>query len=416
MMEDLDKIKYFLKELTVIRKKCEERDSRKDQFNVFEAMFDKTYDEKNVHSRFIWSLLNYRFNNRQPYLDVFLNVVESKFGNEDSKSFNVYKECDDIDILLFDDKAKKAVIIENKIYAEDSNHKEEGQLEKYYRIVVEKYKIPTESVDVYYLTLDGHEPSEESVSTCKKYPELQNKVQCISYKYHITNWLKKCMQFAYDKPFQRETILQYLKLINTMTKNVDDEDLIDIIKLIGDSNDNLKSAKMLIDNTKGIHKRIIADFWVDLADKLGNKYNVVQKPKNEDFNNIAFGSNVKKNKTVLLIEIKVNEEFLIEINEDVNTWFNFGVLKNKKISKEYVEAFEKMLDNDSFEKDDNYYIRKYPFPQEPNECFNFYELDNEITFRLINDNNRKEIVNKIVSEIDKFINAVEKNAKRIRQK
>ena len=41
-MEDLDKIKYFLKELTVIRKKCEERDSRKDQFNVFEAMFDKT--------------------------------------------------------------------------------------------------------------------------------------------------------------------------------------------------------------------------------------------------------------------------------------------------------------------------------------------------------------------------------------
>jgi len=240
MMEDLDKIKYFLKELTVIRKKCEERDSRKDQFNVFEAMFDKTYDEKNVHSRFIWSLLNYRFNNRQPYLDVFLNVVESKFGNEDSKSFNVYKECDDIDILLFDNKTKKAVIIENKIYAGDSNHKEEGQLEKYYRIVVEKYKIPAESVEVYYLTLNGHEPSEESVSTSKKYSELRNKVQCVSYKYHITNWLKKSMQFAYDKPFQRETILQYLKLINTMTKNVDDEDIVDIIKLIGDSNDNIK--------------------------------------------------------------------------------------------------------------------------------------------------------------------------------
>lgn len=116
------------------------------------------------------------------------------------------------------------VIIENKIYASDSNHENEGQLEKYYRIIIEEEKIPEDNIEVYYLSLDGHEPSTESVSTSNKYPKLCEKVQCISYPNEIVRWLQGCMPFVYDKPFQRETIIQYIKLIDDMTNNVDIEE------------------------------------------------------------------------------------------------------------------------------------------------------------------------------------------------
>ena len=418
MKEDLEILKYFLKELTVIRRKYEERESHKDQFNVFEAMFDKTSDEKNLHSRFIWALLSFKFNNEYQYKDNFLDTIESQFSKEDSKSFEIEREYKNIDILLIDRKVKKAVIIENKIYADDCNHEEEGQLEKYYREVIEEEKIPAANVEVYYLTLDGHEPTEDSVATRKKYPDLSDKVVYISYKYHIIKWLENCMQFAYDKPFQRETILQYIKLINTMVNNVNEEEQIEIKRLIGKSADNLKSAKLLIDNLKDIHKHTIADFWNELAEELSKKYEIVNKPKNEDFNDIAHGSKIRQNNVVLSIEIKIEGSYVIEVEEDNKTWFNFGVAKNKKIGKEYVQSFEIMKGNTNrdCESNSDYYIWIYPFPRNVNNCFFSFNINNEQTFKLIDDNYRKEIISKIVSEIDTFVKDVEKCAKRIRQK
>ena len=104
MNKDLESLKYFLKELTVIRRKYEERESHKDQFNVFNAMFDKTYDERNLHSRFIWSLLQFQSNGEHQYLDKFLYTIKSQFDYEGSKTLCVLREYKDIDILLIDAK------------------------------------------------------------------------------------------------------------------------------------------------------------------------------------------------------------------------------------------------------------------------------------------------------------------------
>lgn len=417
MKEDLESLKYFLKELTVIRRRYEERESHKDQFNVFDAMFDKTYDERNLHSRFIWALLNFKFNDECQYLDKFLDTIDSQFNYESSKTLCILREYKDIDILLIDRKIGKAVIIENKIYADDCNHQKEGQLEKYYREVIEEEKILATNVEVYYLTLDGHEPTEDSVAKSKKYPDLSDKVVYISYKYHIIKWLENCMLFAYNKPFQRETILQYIKLINTMVNNVNEEEQIEIKRLIGKSADNLKSAKLLIDNLRAIHKHIIADFWTDLAEELSKKYEVINQPKNDDFNNIAYGSKIRQNKVALSIEIKVGDSYKIGIDEDSENWFNFGVAKSKKIGKEYVQAFNELQDKYSkLENDNGYYNIIYPFPQNDKECFNSWQYYNDLTFKLIDDEFRKEMIGKIVSKIDEFVKDVEKIAKRIRQK
>lgn len=68
-------------------------------------------------------------------------------------------EFKDIDIFIRKGN-EFAVIIENKIDALDSNHEEEGQLEKYYRESLEE-GYSKDNINIYYLTLDQHEPSEE---------------------------------------------------------------------------------------------------------------------------------------------------------------------------------------------------------------------------------------------------------------
>lgn len=407
MNEKINHLRNFLEKLDVIRKKYADIEAQKDQFNVFSAMFD-TSDEVYLHSQFIYSLLSFKTGNDYNYLNAFLKTLDSKFQYKQD-SLEIHKELHDIDILLIDKTTKNAVIIENKIYASDSNHTGEGQLEKYYRIVIEDEKIPEANIEVFYLSLDGHEPSPESVSTSKKYPQLCEKVQCISYPNEIRSWLQSCMQFVYNKPFQRETILQYIKLIDDMTNDVDIEERIEIKKLIGESKSNLESAKLLIDNVNHLHWHTIADFWNGLADALEKQgYEVTLRPMDENFTEIVHGSNRKKNNAALEIGIKAAHPFIIKIEEYNDEWFYFGVEKDKKTSKQYVQAFKDLVANDSsYEDDENWHIWRYPSVNE-NEKFNSWDIHVDATFNLIDDNYRQHITSIIIDDIDRFIKDVER--------
>ena len=408
MMNDkINRLRNFLEKLDVIRKKYEDIEAQKDLFNVFSAMFD-TSDEVYLHSQFIYSLLSFKTGKEYFYLNAFLRTIDSKFQyNRDS--LEIHKELHDIDVLLIDKTKKYAVIVENKIYASDSNHTDEGQLEKYYRIVIEDEKIPEDNVEVFYLSLDGHEPSSESVYTSKKYPKLCEKVQCISYPNEIRSWLQGCMQFVYDKPFQRETILQYIKLIDDMTNNVDIEERIEIKKLIGESKSNLESAKLLIDNVNHLHWHTIADFWnglVEALEKYG--YEVTQKPTDEDYTDIARGSNKKKNNVSLVIGIKTEFPFVIRIEEYNDEWFYYGVKTNKKMPNQYVQAFEALVANDnSYENNEDWVIWRYPSVNE-NERFDSWDFYADATFNLIDDNYRQRITSKVVDDINRFVKDIER--------
>lgn len=407
MNEKINRLRNFLEKLDVIRKKYEDIEAQKDQFNIFSTMFD-TSDEVYLHSQFIYSLLSFKTCKEYYYLNAFLKTIDSKFQyNQDS--LEIHKELHDIDIFLMDKTTKYAVIIENKIYASDSNHPNEGQLEKYYRIVIEDEKIPEDNVEVFYLSLDGHEPSSESVSISKKYPKLCEKVQCISYPNEIRSWLQGCMRFVYNKPFQRETILQYIKLIDDMTNNVDIEERIEIKKLIGESKSNLESAKLLIDNVSHLHWHTIADFWNGLADALEKQgYEVTQKPTDDNYTEIVHGSNRKKNNAALEIGIKTAHPFIIKIEEYIDEWFYFGVEKDKKTSKQYVLAFKELVANDSrYEDDENWHIWRYPSVNE-NERFNSWDIHVDATFNFIDDNYRQHITSIIIDDINRFIKDVER--------
>jgi len=216
-------IEHTLKKIHLIKKEYDLLRRREEKFNIFSVLHFE-HDERRLHSRFIANLLD-------PYAShglnhTFLNRFIQQFKELDEINYSkstVYpqelekKESNNIDILIIDQSSKHAIIIENKIYASDSNNGSGGQLERYFKHVNEIENIPKAQIHVFYLTLDGHEPTQESLGDFKKLSNINGK--CISYKHEILNWLNDCVNVVIDQPFLRESILQYKKLLNKMTNN-----------------------------------------------------------------------------------------------------------------------------------------------------------------------------------------------------
>ncbi len=95
-----------------------------------------------------------------------------------------------------------AIIIENKIWAAD----QPNQLVRYHNFAPKTALL--------YLTLNGDEPSEQSRDTLNA---QDGGYQCISYRSDIIGWLHQCAQLAFDKPRVRETINQYINLLQQLT-------------------------------------------------------------------------------------------------------------------------------------------------------------------------------------------------------
>ena len=178
----------FLKELNLIRDDYERRAEREEHYNIFSVLF-KSSDEVKLHSRFISSLLNpYGSHKLSDYcLRSFLNIcgyppqfIQNLLAPGVAvhpNEFN-FSEWDEIDILIINERTSYALFIENKIYARDSNHEEHGQLEGYYRTILEKYHIPERNLEAIFLSM-GRKPSEDSMGS--RYPRLKKILQIIHY-------------------------------------------------------------------------------------------------------------------------------------------------------------------------------------------------------------------------------------------
>ena len=193
---------------------------RLDTFNVFSVLRSES-DEVNLHSRFLAALLDYRKSPDKPRRNLG-DFLDPEFlrslGDDDKRSdvggyipnfepdrMIVERESDNIDILIHDpySKPKQAVVIENKIHAGD----QPGQLRRYTK-QLECRGYPRPHVLVLYLTLDGHEASEDSASGIA--------YTRVSYR-ELVPWLERCQERACDVPALRESIAQYLHLVRKLT-------------------------------------------------------------------------------------------------------------------------------------------------------------------------------------------------------
>lgn len=192
---------------------------RGENFNIFSILRMES-KENATHSAFLGELLNPEGSHllKNKFLQFFLEAVNYKgnlniaraklileyhLGQTDTSK----KVGGRIDIYIFDDLGN-SISIENKIYADDQL----VQIERYVNHNKERNT-------VYYLTLNGDSASDKSKG------ELKESVDyfCISYKETIIRWLNNCIKEAAELPILRESIRQYIILINKLTFSMDDK-------------------------------------------------------------------------------------------------------------------------------------------------------------------------------------------------
>jgi hypothetical protein len=206
-MPDIDQIKQLLKRVELIawkyRQIIQEPQYR---FNIFTILRQED-DEVHLHSRFLAELLDPHGDHCQDcdLLEAFLHQVG--VGRFQLKNVSVRREYRDIDILVTND--KQAIIIENKIYAQD----QERQLERYYNAIRDK---GFDDICVIYLTLHGDATSRYSLGDL---PDQlgDDGVYSISYENNVHEWLETCIQRTCRHPGLRETLVQYQRLIERLT-------------------------------------------------------------------------------------------------------------------------------------------------------------------------------------------------------
>lgn len=410
----MNNISLFLKELNVIREDYERRAKHEEQFNIFSVLY-KSNDEVNLHSRFISSLLNPYGSHRLSdfCLRSFLETCRypSQFvtkllapGVEVYPNEYDQSERDEIDILIINKRTSFALFIENKIGAKDSNHDEHGQLEGYYQVLIEKHHIPEENLEAMFLS-PRREPSDESIGN--RYPRLKKILKIIHYNDVIIEWLFICLKTVVDKPFLRETILQYIKLIQEMTNDTSVEERLEVKKLIGKSMDNMASAKLLIENFKHVKWHTVADFWNELTLKLQSiGYEMTE---GVNLNEIAFVTHNEQYK-----QGYKNKEFGIyfmpKTGLHMYVWYEYGyslyygICSDEKLSVEYKNRIKQLLtlDNLLIAGDDEYAVYKeFDLPEEEQIWFSDFSYIG--TFNLINDEYRHRIIDKLVANIQMFV-------------
>ena len=135
--------------------------------NIFAIL--KIQDVEIRHSNFLAWLMDKEINGKVGinFLYNFLNELyqnldlSSQLVNSEYKVFREYREGLNgriIDILIYFEKCKRIVVIENKVYSTES----ENQLRDYYNYIEQKFQDLDGYLKTYvYLTIDGEKPEND---------------------------------------------------------------------------------------------------------------------------------------------------------------------------------------------------------------------------------------------------------------
>ncbi len=259
----LDQAKTILE----LRKQRKERPG--ERFNVFTVLNMET-DEVNTHSRLLYEFLRPDGSHSMgdQFLRIFFQVVLKKDYPLDG-SVQVSREkiasaggedLGRIDLLL--EGSHFCYPIEVKIYAVDQDR----QVERYMKYA--RSRKPDGAAIVFYLTLDGHSPSKESMGDC-----TQDSIVYLSFESEILEWLKQCGEIAWQAPSISAIIQQYISLLEKLTgAKQEDEFMMLIQNMIQSSQSNYENAAAiaegLVDARIAMMQKVFADVEKHIGDRL----------------------------------------------------------------------------------------------------------------------------------------------------
>ena len=413
-LEDLLRnIGIFLK----LREKANAGTRGKD-FTVFTALGNEN-NEVNTHSRFLYEILRpdgfhgmgavflKEFFKNVLSVDVPENLVNFEFDKERVFKKNINNNDKGGRIDLYIETQDYAYPIEVKIGKGD----QPSQIKRYYDYADKERKKKT---IVFYLTLDGHSPSQDSQGDVP-----DDKVLCISFKKEIRDWLLKCEDISRHSSSVAGAIRQYITLIEKLTESKENIYMDAIQELISSSPQNYRSALVAANNLPYVRaklmKRILDDLYLHFTkderigklnryetdnDKNIEKYYNIQKVKDWDSPCISFVIKHFGETTVeITFEFTINEGF-----------FYYGISTNGPICDKLDDDKDSLI---SAYKDNNW--KKYAekavkngdspwiwwkrLPSREKEA-NFCSCNDENYLKLYEENGYKEFITAITEEIE----------------
>jgi len=362
-----------------------EYETERTGFNIFRALH-KEHNEKYLHSRFISNLLSStsKHGKGNEFLKLFIERLSKTYP--DLKKFNIDNcvvspdeenktEHQYIDIYIHNE--MQAIIIENKIYAGDSNDhsktepEERIQLLKYYKTVKSDKKI--NEIFVLYLTPDRHDP--EEIKLIEEYFHVLN----IDYRTEILEWIESCINIIEDN-YLKETLKQYRTVIISLTNDVKRAQKLKtlISEHIKNNFEETWKEKDFIDKMcdfKHVQWHTIDEFWRELADSIENSLNVKVKDRItfEEISGIVH-KNKKKSYGISFI-LENGDEWYI-VNDAINGLTYGKILEDMNIKRKEGEDWIKLSEN-----------------------IKFTDFSNEETFMLINSDVRRERIDEIINTL-----------------
>ena len=280
-------INNLLNQVSIIKKKYDDlAEYTGENYNVFNVL--GIYNDELSHSKIIGDLLNVKGSHGQKdtFLELFLNEIN--VFNENTEQHKVlhnfktenssthiekyigkveFSNCvgGRIDILIND--GSNNIIIENKIWAGD----------QYLQLV--RYNNQDKKAPIIYLTLEGKEPSIDSISDKNDENRLTlgKDFVCISYRTNIVNWLENCIKEMANKPIIRESLNQYLVLVKQLTNQSKNNYMNEIVNSILCNDNNFQSAKLILKSLNSIENMLIKklDGLVKMGEIEKNNFNLL---------------------------------------------------------------------------------------------------------------------------------------------
>ena len=274
-METIIKMLDAISKLYEQQRKVEEKKREEgDFFNVFNTIHLRT-EEVRLHSAFIAELLNPKGSHGlgRRFLQAFLELIGIQDGfidyhrcphgiiTERGIGNKTANEGGQIDIIIED--GKHAIIIENKIYAGDQGN----QMLRYNNYGKKKFP---DGYKLVYLTLDGHEPCDDSLGD-----DIYEYV-IASYEEDIVNWLEKCYTISEGKPLVQSVIKQYCELVKQLTNtDMDTQYRNDLMKTMLEPTNVIAVGEMMKIQNEWLGEILDAYIWNPLksyADSKGLRF------------------------------------------------------------------------------------------------------------------------------------------------
>ena len=393
-----------------------------EKFNVF-SIIGREHHEVEIHSAIIAELLNPEGLHGQG--DVFLKSflksekIVGKYKEisnrehfddfEVSKEFSIFNNNGRIDILI--QTYDTCIAIENKIYAPDQNE----QLKRYNDFS----KSP-----VIYLTLDGGEPGESTRGNLSI-----DEVICLSYEKDIVGWLDICIEEVRRLPQIRVILIQYQKLVKSLTGQSIDREYDMKAADIFFEGDNYKIIPMLETSIREFKIQLQRNFWIDLQNKIKEKgftskiYAKDGTKSIEELNHIirdVYTHNTSRNRyygITIFPCSKQQSEYAVQVEFGYYDTIYWGLVnRNSKIMSKFLqENVNEILeecqhDPRGVEKEEEKGWYGYIYPTYDNLIydFSFKEESLKFIYMMASEEMREKVVDKLSEDIETAIISTKK--------